>query len=222
MVKYSFLIVILFCPIFTYSQTDYKAFKGELVKTITPTRLIEPYFCEYKDSAYNPVWLVFTEGFSSKNTPEDVLLCAYSGTIPGISKVPKYNGSIPDTSKRNGLILFHKLTFLWQGTETSIVKFSEMKDSVIGKSISVQLQKTGNTWQQVNIAGLNNIENVLSSIRTNLFWEFYNKKSDIPAVSAAYMKVKDEEGLLNIDLLSDYINHLRNSDPATYSIICDN
>ena len=221
MVKYYFIAFIFLAQV-SYAQTNYEIFKGKPVKTVVPTRLEEPYFCEYKDTTYNPLRMICKADFTGTATPENLILSAYCGSINELATIPRYSGSNPDTTERNGIILIHKLTFLWQGTETSIVKFSEMKDSVIGKSISVQLQKSGNTWQQVNIDGINNIENVLSSIRTNLFWEFYHKKSDNPAVSTAYMKVKDEEGLLNIDLLSDYINQLRKSDPATYSGICDN
>lgn len=225
MVKYLFiffLFLFLFLYKASYSQTNYEAFKGKGVKTITPTRLVKPYFCQYKDSMYNPIRFIYQSGFNSASTPEDIIYSAYCGASVGLNTVPVYSGINPDTSNRNGIILIHKLTFFWQGVETAIVKFAEMKDSVLGKPSIVQLQHIGNGWQSSNINGIKNIENVILSIRTNFFWEFNNRKSEIALVSNSYPKVKNEEGILNIDLFSDFINQLRTNDANTYNIICDN
>ena len=221
MVKY-ILFLFLFLFQMSYSQTNYEIFKGENVKTITPTRLVEPYFCQYKDSMYNPIRFIYQTGFNSASTPEDIIYSAYCGASVGLNTVPVYSGIKPDTSNRNGIILIHKLTFFWQGVETAVVKFAEMKDSIIGKPSIVQLQHTGNNWQASNISGVKNIENVILSIRTSFFWEFNNRRSDITFVSNSYSKVKNEEGILNIDLLSDFLSQLRNNDAAAYNIICDN
>lgn len=221
MVKYS-LFLLLFLFELTYSQTNYETMKGQETKTITPTRLINPYFCQYEDSIYNPVRFIYQSGFNGVSTPEDIIYSAYCGASVGLNSVPVYNGIKPDTTNRNGIILIHKLTFFWQGVETAVVKFAEMKDSIIGKPSIVQLQYTGNNWQPSNINDIKNIENVMLSIRTNFFWEFNNRKSEMAVVSGSYSKVKDEEGILNIDLLSNFLSQLRKNDPATYSIICDN
>lgn len=223
MVKVILIFIITICSAKVFCQeVNYEAFVGKPVRVSIPVRLDQPYFCQYKDSMYNPIRFIYQSGFNSASSPEDIIYSAYSGASVGLKTVPVYNGINPDTSNRNGIILIHKLTFFWQGVETAIVKFAEMKDSIIGKPSIVQLQHIGNGWQSSNINGIKNIENVILSIRTNFFWEFNNRKSEIPLVTNSYPKVKNEEGILNIDLFSDFINQLRTNDANTYNIICDN
>ncbi len=224
MVKRIFCFIAA-CCIFTSAfsqQVDYSQFKGKAVKVSIPIRLDQPYFCEYRDSTSSPIRLVYNADFSSSATPEDFLLSAYCGTLGGVS-APVYNGPKPDTTLRNGLMLIHKLTFFWQGVETSVVKFAEMKDSLVGQPYSIMLQHVGGTWKQVSLPEIRYIESTVLSIRTNIFWELYNKRSsEIPGVNEVRKVVKDEEGLLNIGLLSDFVNKERKKGSTAYNLVCDN
>ncbi len=222
MVKY-FTLLFLALPLCASAQTNYEVFKGESVKTVTAVRLVEPYFCTYRDSNYNPIRLKYRAGLNSQTTPEDIIQAKYCGNYNGLPKVPVYKGTKPDSTEKNGLVLIHKLTFFWQGTETAIVKFAEMKDSIMGKPIVIQLQKAGNIWNLSEIKEINYIEKVIASIRTDMFWEIYTKADgQFPTINQMKKKVKDEEGLLNINMLSEYLNSIRVSDNGLYLILCDN
>lgn len=222
MVKYNLIAFLIFIS-FTGSAQDvnYDLFNGRPVKVSIPVRLDQPYFLEYKDTSYLPLRLIYSAGFNSSSTPENLVLSAYSNSLNNLGQVPRYNGPIPDTTRRNGLILIHKLTFFWQNTETAIIKLAEMKDSLIGNPVTVQLQHINNYWQPADIDEVKNIEAVMLSIRTNMFWELHNRASELPAVKEAYLSVKDEEGLLNVDMLSNYLKNLKNIDRVRYNLFCD-
>ncbi len=225
MVKRLFCFIAI-CSIYasTFSQNvDYSLFKGNPVKVSIPVRLDQPYFCEYRDSSSNPLRMVYKAGFNSLSTPENILFSAYCGAEGSVSNTPVYNGAKPDTTQRNGLLFIHKLTFFWQGVETAVVKYAEMKDSIVSKPISVQLQHIGSRWKPVNLPDIKYIENAMLSIRTNIFWELYNKRSsEISGINDIKKVVKNEEGLLNIDLLSDFLAKQKESNPTTYKLMCDN
>lgn len=85
------------------------------------------------------------------------------------------------------------------------------------------LQHVGGTWKQVSLPEIRYIESTVLSIRTNIFWELYNKRSsEIPGVNEVRKVVKDEEGLLNIGLLSDFVNKERKKGSTAYNLVCDN
>ena len=224
MVRIIIGLALLLKTINCYTQNiDYSVFKGKPLKASISVRIDQPYFCTYKDYAYPAFYLRFKNGYNNNTTVENLILSAYCRSINDLTVVPRYNGANPNSGIRNGLILAHKLTFFWQGVETSIVKFYEMKDSIVGKPLSVQLQNIDNAWKQVDLEGIKYIENALLSIQTNMFWELFNKdESNVPGIIEIRKKVKDDEGILNISLLSNFINQERKKNSKDYKLICDN
>lgn len=230
MVKKILLILIIFSACYSKlnAQVDFSKFKGELVSVSLPTRLERPFFQEYRDTAkyiypnqYNfintiveyTIYLSYVNGASAYNQ---------EGTPRGKQLILS-KAINNDSTGQNFIVLQHKLTFLYQSNEVSIIKFYEVKDSITQPFQTCQFIKTNSGWRIFYDAELEQIAQVIGKLKTSMFWEFNNKgDGTIIFINDDKKKMKNEEGILNVSLLAGYLNDLKRMSPEKYNTLCDN
>lgn len=212
---YSFLFLLFVRDTFS-QQIDYSNFKGDNVSVSLKVRLTNPSFFEYSSKKGELNFFPITMGSKSLQGSSEELVSFYyrAQTKPEINQfvsvnaVNKYSGFMyqKNDSSKNYLGLVHKLTFDFGGLETSIIKYFELKDSVVVAYSLIQLQRNNGSWQMVNIMELDNIEFSIRSLKTKYFWEFYNQsESKIPIINDLRKQARIEDKILDIEKLGQLI-----------------
>lgn len=220
MVRYALLIFFTFGLSKVNGQNiDYSKFNGDLVNVAMQYQLDKPYFQDYKD---NTSHIYPHVNKASPNTIEGYLYNLYvNGATEGHS-ISLSKASTSDTTLRNFLLLQHKLTFYYNGKEIAILKFNEVKDSVIGKPQSASFIRINENWKLFTSADIGYTERVIGYMKTSSFWEFYNKSNgSTDFINRVKKSLKTEDGILNISLLSAYLDRLKKENPQQYFQICD-
>lgn len=220
MVRYALLILFTFGLSKVNGQDiDYSKFNGDLVNVAMQYQLDKPYFHDYKDSTSHIYPHV---NKASRKTLEEYVYNLYvNGATEGYS-INLSKVSTSDTTLRNFLLLQHKLTFYYNGKEIAILKFNEVKDSVIGKPQSAVFLRINENWRLFSSADIGYIERVIGYMKTSSFWEFYNKSNgNTDFINKMKKSLKTEEGILNLSLLSSYLDRLKKENPQQYWQICD-
>jgi hypothetical protein len=206
---------------FSLAAAAQVSFKGLEVKTVMKATLQEPYFRIYAEGITPPFKsnALKKESRFKTDSPELWVSSLYP---QGNSSIAFQNKNVQSDTSRNFLLFEHKLTFTHQGKETVIVKFTEFKDSLRLPSSSVLLYKEGKQWVMFEDIALSEIVFAIQHLKSDMFWEFYNRSpSQNKYAELGRKKVKDDEGVLNINLLGEYLRDLQKSNQEAFRSLCD-
>lgn len=229
MVKY-FGLILACVAIFASAQAqqvDLSKLSGEPVNISVSLRLSEPYFNEYRknDTIVRPTGLM-----QDKSVVEFTLYKIYTEGVSGnhleslnaIPEVKLTQVSAGDTSQKNYVRLIHKLTFGYKQNLVSIIKYQEVVNGESRQPTSNTFIQSSNGWKLFTSADIGYIERVVGYMKTSSFWEFYNKSNgNTDFINRVKKSLKTEDGILNISLLSAYLDRLKKENPQQYFQICD-
>lgn len=208
-------------------QVDLSKLSGEPVNISVSLRLSEPYFNEYRknDTIVRPtgfmqdrfvveftLYKIYTEGVSGNQLE----------SLNAIPVVKLTQVSAVDTSQKNYVRLIHKLTFGYKQNLVSIIKYQEVVNGESRQPTSSMFIQSSSGWKLFNSSDIGYIERVIGYMKTSSFWEFYNKSNgNTDFINQMKKSLKTEDGILNISLLSSYLDRLKKENPQQYLQICD-
>lgn len=129
----------------------------------------------------------------------------------------------PDVNK-SFILPLHKLSFIFSGYQTSIIKFKVYRNGLWGEIKTLTFQRRGgsdsNNWELVNVPELENIVYAIKVIKPEYFWDFKSLNGD-SGIEAIDNINRDFVGLdkntLNIARLGSYLK----SKPKELEPYCD-
>ena len=189
------LVYIILVLTVTYSfgqNIDYSKFKGKKIKVNQITQINKPFIYDYQVNSSNGLDSLIFNIIPNK-------------TAERILTENKKNLFLKNKEKKNNFLkLKYKLIFENQGYLVSIIKYNEVKDSIISLPKSIVLIKKNNIWKEIDSENAIIIEYVVRNIGIEAFWQFYNNEDDsrYPEINNLKPLVKDANGVLNIEKLA--------------------
>ena len=189
-------LILVITSAYSFGQNiDYSKFKGKKIKVNQITQVNKPFIYDYQVNSSNGLDSLIFDMIPNK-TAEKIL-----------TESNKNLFLKNEENKNNFLKLKYKLTFENQGDLVSIIKYNEVKDSIISLPKSIVLIKTNNIWKKINSENTKTIEYVVRNLSIESFWQFYNNEDDsrFPEINKLKPLVKDANGVLNIEKLGKVI-----------------
>lgn len=191
------VILLLVCFKGLCQNTGYAGFSGKPVKIDHTAQLDTPYFLDYDSYQYSgfisPLITEVAEKVVSDKHWELLAQNTSDSTVYTIK-------------------LSSKLSFYYQGSLVSIIKYKIKKDNYGTGVKTIQAQKQMNKWVEVGNENIKKIEHVFGILTTEAFWQFYDTDNDsrYPEINALKYLVKDENGILNIEKLAEVVTQNKN------------
>jgi hypothetical protein len=202
------IIIILFSLLVVqYSKgqsVDYRQFLGKSISATIPTRLNMTYFDDYIQENGEILRIsIFTDTLKNHHNLEALILNS------------ERQNFARDTAKV--FIKFvNKLSFNFQGKEIKIIKYVCETNKTF--QVKSKVFQRNQNWQEIQIQDLLNIRLVIQSLKSDMFWAFYNKSpSGYKEIDSIKSQFKNSEGILDIDKLGAYLK----TKPAALAKYCD-
>lgn len=227
-------MVHAFFVLFLIAQAETNApiqYSGKSVKMLASLRLENAAFHIY-DPPFKAKSIYKSMEDAKCKTPEELVMSIQSeetqewvnynwlgGKGQIVAKQQFEKRKMRDTST-NFFELVHKLTFLYNGVNTVIIKFWFVDDNKRTILSSMVLQEKEGRWYRTNIAGLDHLNTVIMRLKSDYLTTFLNlmppdaiaqkKESDTENLKKKIKdKVLGEQGVLDTERLYNEIMQLR-------------
>ena len=197
--KIKIIVALLFLSHSLYSQLDYETFNGNkgimrFSKTYGYTNLYD-----YRVNASEEDSII-TRKLSS-SIPEGLLTDLYANELSSNTK----------DSVSFKIIMDSRLLVDMNADRICIIKYSTGSNNTVSEKNIFKAVKTGGNWRELNISNseIRLLEQILSGTSVEVLFQFYNRWNDpeYPDINKMKLKVKDEEGILNIKKLAEVVTN---------------
>ena len=197
--KIMIIVALLFLSHSLYSQLDYEKFNGNkgkmrFSKTYGYTNLYD-----YRVNASEEDSII-TRKLSS-SIPEGLLTDLYANELSSNTK----------DSVSFKIIMDSRLLVDMNANRVCLIKYSTGSNNTVSEKNIFKAVKTGGNWREHNISNseIRLLEQILLGTSVEVLFQFYNRWNDpeYPDINKMKLKVKDEEGILNIKKLAEVVTN---------------
>lgn len=197
--KIMIIVALLFLSHSLYSQLDYEKFNGNkgkmrFSKTYGYTNLYDYGVNASEEDS------IITRKLSS-SIPEGLLTDLYANELSSNTK----------DSVSFKIIMDSRLLVDMNADRVCLIKYSTGSNNTVSEKNIFKAVKTGGSWNELNTSNIEIrlLEQILSGTSVEVLFQFYNRWNDpeYPDINKMKLKVKDEEGILNIKKLAEVVTN---------------
>ncbi len=197
--KIMIIVALLFLSHSLYSQLDYEKFNGNKGKMIFSKTYGYTNLYDYRVNASEEDSII-TRKLSS-SIPEGLLTDLYANELSSNTK----------DSVSFKIIMDSRLLVDMNANRVCLIKYSTGSNNTVSEKNIFKAVKTGGNWRELNISNseIRLLEQILLGTSVEVLFQFYNRWNDpeYPDINKMKLKVKDEEGILNIKKLAEVVTN---------------
>jgi hypothetical protein len=192
-------IIFISALIFTllgYSQNNFKELKAIKTNAIGSFQFSESYYYDYVMNSNNVTDSIYTK-VNSENSPEGLLTIKFNNLLEANKE-----------SVLNKIALFSKITLEYNQDTYCFIKFKNIENNAISKTLFFVSKKESNVWKEYSETNkiIEKVKSILF-LKENAFSQFEISDNNPKYAEINKLKplVKDADGVLNIYKLAEVI-----------------
>lgn len=197
--KIMIIVALLFLSHSLYSQLDYEKFNGNKGKMRFSKIYGYTNLYDYGVNASEEDSII-TRKLSS-SIPEGLLTDLYANELSSNTK----------DSVSFKIIMDSRLLVDMNANRVCLIKYSTGSNNTVSEKNIFKAVKTGGSWRALNTSNneIRLLEQILLGTNVEVLFQFYNRWNDpeYPDINKMKLKVKDEEGILNIKKLAEVVTN---------------